>query len=182
MVNNDRKLAMGGLGGVLIAVMIIASFAWIGYLPTVQATGHLVVKVKDAPAELEELWLTIDAAKVHRKGGGNATWYNISVVQTDPFDLLILTDFSIVLATQELLVANYTEIRLHITEANAIINGTFTPLNITTEWMMVKTHFEIRDSQVTALTLDIDINENPILNANILMPVDIADVTVEYSE
>lgn len=182
MVQNDRKLALGGLGGVLVAVLIIASFAWMGYLPAAQATGRLVVRVKDAPAELEELWLTIDAVKVHRKGGGNATWYNVSVVQTDPFDLLSLTDFSIVLGVQELLVANYTEIRLHITDAYAIINGTSTPLNVTTDWIMVKAHFEIRDAQVTAVTIDINVNDEPILNANILTPVVIADVTVEYDE
>lgn len=182
MVHNNRKLAFGGLGGVIIAVLIIASFAWMGYLPSAQATGQLVMKIKDAPSELEELWLTIDAVKVHRKGGGDATWYNVSVLQKDPFNLLSLTDFSIVLAAQELLVGNYTEIRFHVVNANATINGTPTPLNITTEWMKIKAHFEVQDTQITIVTVDVNINEEPILNANILMPVAIADVTVEYEE
>lgn len=180
MVFKDRKLVFGGLGGVLIAVLIIASFAWMGYLPSAQATGQLVVKIKDAPAELEELWLTVDTVRVHRKGEGNATWFNVTVMHTDPFDLLSLTDFSIVLAVQELLVGNYTEIRLHIVDAKATVDGTLTPLNITTQWMKVKAHFEIQDTHATAVTIDIDINEEPILNANILMPVAIADVLVEY--
>ena len=181
MVYNNRKLVLGGLGGVLIAVLIVASFVWIGYLPTVHATGQLVVKIRDAPSDLEELWLTIDTVRVHRKGGGNTTWYNVSVMQTDPFDLLSLTDFSIVLAVQELSVGNYTEIRFHIVDANATIDGASAPLNITTQWMKVKAHFEIKDTQVTAVTIDIDINEEPILNSNILMPVAIADVIVEYN-
>ena len=180
MLGNKRNLLLGGLGGVLVAILIIASFAWMGYLPAAQATGQLVVKIKDYPTELEELWLTIDAVRVHRKGVGNATWFNISVVQTGPFDLLRLTNFSIVLAVQELPVANYTEIRFHTTSANATINGTSTPLRITTEWMMIKTHFEIRDTQVTSVTIDITVKEEPILNAGILMPVTIADVMVEY--
>ena len=180
LLSNNRNLILGGLGGVLVAILIIASFAWMGYLPAVQATGQLVVKIKDYPAELDELWLTIDAVKVHRKGGGNLTWFNTSVLQTDPFDLLSLTNFSTVLAVQELSVGNYTEIRFHTTSANAIINGTSIPLRITTEWMMIKAHFEIRDTQVTAVTIDITVNEEPILNAGILMPVTFADVMVEY--
>jgi len=179
---NKRKLAFGGLGGVLIAVLIIAGFAWIGLLPTANATGRLVVKIKDAPAALEELWLTVDAVKVHRQGGGNETWYEVSLVESEPFDLLRLTDVSLVLAIDELLVGNYTEIRFHIVDANAIIDGVSTPLKITTEWVMVKAHFEIQEGQLTAVTIDINIQEDPILNAKILMPVVIADVAIDYNE
>jgi hypothetical protein len=182
MFGNARKLVLGSLGGFTIAIVVVASFVWVGYLPSVQATGQLVIKVKDAPAELEELWMMIDAVKVHRKGDGNTTWSEVSVLQEDPFDLLSLTNFSIVLAVQELLVGNYTEIRLHILGANATIDGNSTPLNVTTEWMKIKAHFEIRDTKVTTLTIDIEINEQPILNANILMPVAFTDVAIEYDE
>ena len=182
MAYNNRKLALGGLGGILIAVLIITSFAWMGLLPSAAATGRLVIKIKDAPASLEELNITIDAVEVHRKGGGNETWYDVGVVQTKPFDLLSLTDFSIVLAVNELLVGNYTEIRFHIVDANATIDGVPTPLTITTEWVMVKVHFQIQEKPVTTVTVDINVQTEPILNANILMPVAIANATVEYSE
>lgn len=56
------KLVSGGLGGILVAVLIIAGFAWMGFLPTANATGRLVVKIKDAPASLEELNIN------HRRG------------------------------------------------------------------------------------------------------------------
>lgn len=182
MAYNNRKLALGGLGGVLIAVLIITGFAWIGFLPTVEATGRLVVKIKDAPAALEQLWLTVDAVKVHREGGGNETWYEVSVVETKPFDLLSLTNVSIVLAVDELLVGNYTEVRFHIVDANATINGNSTPLSITTDWVMVKVHFKIQETPVTAVIIDINVQAEPILNAKILMPVAIANATVEYNE
>jgi len=182
MAYNNRKLALGGLGGVLIAVLIIAGFTWMGFLPISEARGLLVIKIKDAPAQLEAVWLTIDAVKVHRKGGGNETWYDISVFEREPFDLLRLTNVSHVLAVDELLVGNYTEIRFHIVDANATIDGHPTPLNITTEWVMVKVHFEIQETQVTAVTIDINVQAEPILSARILMPVAIANATVEYSE
>lgn len=182
MAYNNRKLALGVLGGVLIAVLIITSFAWMGFLPISEATGRLVIKIKDAPAELEDLWLTIDVVKVHREGGGNETWYKVSVVEREPFDLLSLTNVSLVLAVDELLVGNYTEIRFHIVDANATIDGTSTPLSITTEWVMVKVHFKIQETPVTAITIDVNVQAEPILNAQILMPVAIANATVEYSK
>lgn len=181
MAHNNRKLALGGLGGVLIAVLIITGFAWMGFLPTAEATGRLVIKIKDAPAALEKLWLTIDAVKVHREGGGNKTWYEVSVVQIEPFDLLKLTDVSLVLAVDELLVGNYTEIRFHIVDTNATIDGTSTPLTITTEWVKVKVNFKIQETTVTAVTLDINVQAEPILSSGTLMSVAIANATVEYS-
>lgn len=182
MAYNNRKLALGTLGGFLIAVLIIAGFVWMAFLPMSQARGLLVIKIKDAPAALEELWLTIDAVKVHREGCGNETWYDISVVEREPFDLLSWTDVSLVLAVDELLVGNYTEIRFHIADAKATIDGNSKALGITTEWVMVKVLFKIQETPVTAVTIDINVQAEPILNTEILMPVATASVTVEYSE
>src|SRR3972149_10431224 len=128
MAYNNRKLVLGGIGGVLIAVLIITAFTGIGFLPTSQAKGRIIIKITDAPATLEELWLSIDAATVHKEGGGNETWYDVSIVEEKPFDLLRLTDVSLVLAVDELAVGNYTEIRFHIVDANATIDGISVPL------------------------------------------------------
>ncbi|MDH5532223.1 MAG: hypothetical protein OEX99_02005, partial [Candidatus Bathyarchaeota archaeon] len=38
-------------------------------------------------------------------------------------------------------------------------------------WVMVKIHFTIKEAPVTSVLVDIEVNEEPILNANILMPV-----------
>ena len=172
MAYESKKLVMAAGGGFLIAVLIISSFVWTGMLPITEATGMLIINVKDAPAELNELWLNISAVKVHRKGWGNETWKNISVVATE-FDLLTLENVSTVLAAGELPVGNYTEIRFQI--VNAWANTTekeHQPLNVVANgWVMVKIHFTIEETSVTSVLVDIEVNEEPILNANILMPV-----------
>jgi len=97
MIYETRKLAMSAAGGLLIAILIISSVVLTGILPITGAKGLLIINVKDDPATLEELWLNISAVQVHRAGGGNETWKDISVVAT-AFDLLLLEDVSTVLA------------------------------------------------------------------------------------
>ncbi len=181
MAYEAKKLVMAVLGGLLIAVLIISGFVWTGTLPVTKVKGMLIINVKDAPAELNELWLNISAVRVHREGWGNETWKEISVVATKEFDLLLLENVSTVLAAGELPVGNYTEIRFQI--FNAWANTTeneHQPLNVVANgWVMVKVHFTIEEPPVISVVLiDIDVNEEPILNANILMPV--ANATVGY--
>jgi len=167
--SNMKRTACFGILGMLLATSMI--FA-VQFLPIFNATGLLIVKVKDAPAELEELWLQIDGVNVHRSGGGS--WMDVTVVETDPFDLMILTDFATVLATEELPIGSYTEIRFHVTDAYATIGGeTGIPLEIqpSTGWFMVKTQFTLEEEGVTTIIIDIDVNDTPIVNTRKLHPV-----------
>lgn len=186
MIYERRKLLVGATAGFLMAVIIISGIVWTGFLPVVQAEGLLVVKIKDVPAPLRELWLNITEVRVHREGEGNRTWYNVSVVATKPFDLLALRDVSAVLAVGQLEAGTYTEIRFLIAEASANITGkeTLQPLTITAPWVKVKfiPNFKIEESLLTTVRIDVEINENPILNNAKLMPVSIANATVIYSQ
>jgi len=179
MAYETKKLVMGAAGGFLIAVFIISGFVWTGTLPVTQAKGLLIIEVKDAPAELNELWLNISAVRVHREGCGNETWKEIPVVATEPFDLLRLKNVSKVLAAGELPVGNYTEIRFQI--VNAWANTTenkHQPLKVVAHgWVMVKVHFSIEEVPITSVEIDIEVNERPILNAHKLMPVAKATVS-----
>jgi hypothetical protein len=181
------KVILFGTIGFLLATSIILSVQFLPLLgepitpelPVAQAGGVLIINVKDAPAdELEAVFLLIDQVLVHGTGDGDETWQEIPVISEDPFDLLLLDDTSTVLAVGELPEGNYTEIRLHVLSANATINGeTDIPLKIVANgWLKVKVHFEIADAPVTSVTIDIDVNPNPIVNAKILSPVVKAEV------
>lgn len=173
MAYEKSNLMKSALAGFLVASLIIGGMMSAGILPTVEAKGLLVINVKDAPAKLEELWLNISAVQVHRKGGGNETWKNITIV-TERFDLLQLENISTVLAVAELTVGNYTEIRFHIVYAEANITGEtqLKPLNITAPWVMVKqSFFTIENDKVTTVEIHVEVNEEPILRAGILLPV-----------
>jgi hypothetical protein len=180
MAYETKKLVMAVAGGILIAILIISGFVWTGMLPITEAKGLLIVRVKDDPTELNELWLNISAVQVHRKGGGNETWYNVTVV-IDTFDLLKLNDTDKVLAVEDLQVGNYTEIRFYIANASANITGEaeLKPLQLTAPWVMVKIYFTIEEDSVTSVVIDIDVNKRPILESGNLIPVARATV-VEY--
>jgi len=182
-----RKLTIFGAIGFLLATSIILAVqlytpSMLSPGPVAEANSLLVIKVKDAPAELTALWLKIDGVRVHRegKGGGEGPWMNVTVVETKYFDLMKLTNVSTVLAAKELPVGNYTEIRLHVTNAKATIGGENITLKIRPEtgWFMVKIHFTLEEKGVTTIVVDIDVNEEPIVHAKILTPV--VKATVEY--
>jgi hypothetical protein len=180
MAYNLTRVALFGVIGLVLAASIILAVQFIPILeepPIPEAGGILIIKVTDAPAEeLQELFLLIDKVLVH-KVGGPETWMDITVIETEPFDLLLLEDTSIILAVGELPTGNYTEIRLHVDNANATIDGAEEPLTVVANgWLKVKVHFTIEEAPVTSVTVDIEVNPNPIVNARILHPVVKADV------
>lgn len=178
MAYEKKRLLLAAVGGTLAAALIISSIILTGLLPSAEAKGTLVVKVKDAPALLNELWLQIDGVQVHREGGGAETWKDVTVFMTEPFDLLSFRDVSTVLAFDELPVGNYTEIRFHIVSAWANITGNpHKTLQIAAPWVMIKIHFEIKEGTCTTLVIDIEVNEESIFHSGVLMPV--AKATVE---
>ncbi len=179
MAYERKDIITGAVAGVLIAVLIISGFLWTGVVsPPTEEKGFLVVKVKDDPVALQELWLQIDEVRVHRKGYGNETWTNITLIETDAFDLLSLQNASLVLAAGELPVGNYTEIRFHVVDAWAnTTQDPHKPLQITTPWVMVKqSFFTIEETPVTTVMIDVTVNEQPIINAGKLIPVAKAEV------
>jgi len=193
----DPKSLLGfGAAGLIISALIITAFQLlpISVTPNVPVTpdvpivdpivetvkGLLIVKVKDAPKELQELNITVDGVRVHRAGNGteeDPSWMEVTLVETGPFNLLELTDFSIVLAVGELPIGKYTEIRLHVLEAFANIsdksgNYAIEELGIVANgWLKVKVNFTLDEANITTLILDIDVNEKSIVNSKKLHPV-----------
>ena len=182
MAYEKKNTLIGAVAGISIAALIISGILWAGVVPSLptEEKGFLVIKVKDDPVALQELWLQIDEVRVHRKGYGNKTWTNITVIQEEAFDLLSLSNASLVLAVGDLPVGNYTEIRFHVVDAWAnTTQEDHKPLNITTPWVMVKqSFFTIKVAPVTEVMIEITVNEQPIINAGKLIPVAKAEVEI----
>jgi len=163
MAYEKKNIIIGAVAGVLMAALIISGLLWAGVVPSLptEEKGFLVIKVKDDPVALQELWLQ-------------------TLIETKHFDLLSLQDISIVLAAGELPVGNYTEIRFHVVEAWAnTTEESHKPLNITAPWVMVKqSFFTIKAAPVTTVMIDITVNEQPIIQAGKLIPVAKAEVEV----
>jgi hypothetical protein len=86
MENKSRAIGLRVAAGVLIAITIIVAVCASGIqLPSTKIEmGRLTGLLKDAPVEVDELWITVTGLEVHRVGNDNGEWL--------PIDFSTLTD------------------------------------------------------------------------------------------
>ncbi|PVX25567.1 MAG: hypothetical protein CW716_07785, partial [Candidatus Bathyarchaeum sp.] len=124
MENKPKTISLRIAAGIIIAVtIIVAVFASGIRLPTTQIDiGRLTVLLKDAPVDVDELWITITELEVH-KTGENAGWIPIDFLQDQEnvtFNLLEYQDEEVLnLADIEISSGNYTKIRMSVIKAQA---------------------------------------------------------------
>jgi len=114
--------------GILAAITIIGAVFVSGIqLPGIQAqTGKLNIYLKDAPVEVDALWINITALEVHKTGDadGKGEWIQIDISNTFEeedyleFDLLKYQDQAVLeLAKAEAYTGTYNKIRVTVTTA-----------------------------------------------------------------
>ncbi|MEF8848892.1 MAG: DUF4382 domain-containing protein [Candidatus Thermoplasmatota archaeon] len=150
--------------GVILAIscIIVLSSLLTGCIQ--QGTGTLVMKITDAPSDLNisEAMVSISSVMVHLGAGGNNTtagWHTV-VNESQTFDLIALQNVTDVLGEQELQAGNYTQIRLNIDNANVTIDGVKHDLMIPSSTVKLVNAFKINGSETTTLILDFDIHDS----------------------
>ena len=174
MTNGAKKISIYAGVGILAAILIISSVGFSGLTfpnlrfpdffsppPTPPTMGTLIIKVSDKPANLTELWLTIDKVSAHRQGEGNETWIDLTFinnVSNATFDLLKLHNVTMDLSITQIPSGNYTQIRMHVAAANATeVGGDSYDLTVpgNGELKIVNLHITIEAGEETALLIDI---------------------------
>ena len=156
----------------IIAIVLVAFFAF-GTFPTNKpTTGTLTVSITDAPVDLSKLEVTIDNMEVQSQ---NNSWINIPFtdgVQSVRVDLLSLQNISQDLSTTQLPAGNYTNIRLHVKDATATYkDGTTDNLNVPSDKIDIIIHFEIKENATTNVLIDMSADSAAISNSHNLKPV-----------
>ena len=146
----------------LIALILISIVSFSGCVQ--DGTGTLILQITDDPSDLNitSAIVTLSSVEVHLGAGGNNSssgWYTI-VEEQKSYDLVAIRDVKEFLGSENLSSGIYTQIRLHIDEARAIINGTEYNLSIPSSNIKLVSGFWINESQTTTLTLDFDVNES----------------------
>lgn len=193
----SKTVGLRLVAGIAIAAVIIAAvFASGIQLPTNTETpiegihsdmGRLTVLLKDAPAEVDELWVTISDLAVHRVGdeeteGGWVTIdFSTSSDETLTFDLLKYQDGeTLELSDVELEVGNYSKIRMTVLEANAVYHGEeedeTVPLKVPSSHIDVITKFNITATEDVVVLIDMIPDKVKISNSNNLSPTLKADI------
>jgi len=197
--------------GILAAITIIGAVFVSGIqLPGIQAqTGKLNIYLKDAPVEVDALWINITALEVHKTGDadGKGEWIQIDISNTfEPeqdyleFDLLKYQDQAVLeLAQAEAYTGTYNKIRVTVTGAETWswdeedeelevyddlypVNEedfTISPLRVPPNRIDVIIDFYIEAEGEVTVTIDMQPDWIAIHNGN-LRPV--MKATVEYTE
>ena len=177
MAVNLRNVGMYGAVGVLVAALIIAGIVFSGLrLPTfVPNTGTLIIKLTDAPVDLEHLNITIDSVLVQRVENDTETWENLTFVggvSEFYFDLLALRNVTMDLSITQIPSGNYTMIKMHVKTANATyVGGGNVTLTVPSEYIKVIVHFEVKRGEETTVLIDMVPDWVAISKSNRLRPV-----------
>jgi hypothetical protein len=181
MAASKRKLGIYATSGVAIAVIIVAAIFASGIqLPTNQnqsQTGTLSVSIKDAPVDLKELILTVDALYI--SNSSDNTWTELTLnEQPMTFDLLQLTgDNSLKLSEQPVLAGDYSKIRLDVTKAvatyidNKGAEYTDETLKVPSSHIDIITNFSVDNSKVTGLMIDMQPDTAAISQSGNFRPI-----------
>jgi len=155
-----KKVGVFGATGVVAAVLIIAGLMASGMMPWLFNRGTLVVKLTDAPFELEHLNVTITSLSVQRAGGNGEEggWVPLSFVNGTSsvyVDILSLQNVTRDLSVAELAAGNYTKLRMDVSTANATYADNSTKdLIVPPGHLEVIVHFEIEAGETTTLVVD----------------------------
>ena len=195
MAVSARKVGLYGTVGFLVATLIIVGVMISSVeIPNLRPpafipdTGTLIIKVTDAPVDLEQLNITIDSVSAHKVEGDS--WINLTFVGGESevsFNLLELQDKAMDLCITDVSPGNYTMIKIHIDKAEAVyasedVGETGKPgkpaktakskdLNVPSDAIRVIVHFEVQNEGETTVLVDIEPDWVAISESNNLRPV-----------
>jgi hypothetical protein len=209
MAFSKSKIGIYSVAGILTAVLIVVSFVAAGIqFPTgnnfgqpgndQNQLGTLVVALKDAPADMEKLMLTVGAIYIQDPTQEEDTWTQLPFkndAEDNPqteikFDLLQYEDISLQVAEIKLNKGQYHKVRLEILSAVAIMkdndadpeNNPQVPLKVPPGHIDIIVDVEIQAGKVTELTIDIDPSNVKVNKNDIFRPVIKATAKVIVAE
>lgn len=145
----------------MVKYLLIVSGLMDGFVK--EGTGSLVMKLTDAPPELNitEALVTISQVNVHYAGinDTNGTWITV-VNESQTFDLIQTQNATEFLGEINLPVGWYTQIRLFVDSALVTIDGIQHDLKIPSNKVKLITPFLVQDNETLILTLDFDVQKS----------------------
>lgn len=119
--------------------------------------GTLVMQITDAPAALniQKAEVTISSIMVHQGEVGNTSgeWTTV-VAGPKTFDLVAIKDVTALIGSSDIPVGKYTQVRLSVDKATAVIDGNTVEMLIPSKEVRLIRGFNIVAGETTKLTLD----------------------------
>jgi hypothetical protein len=182
MAANRRKIGIYSIVGIAAAIIIIASIFASGIELPDQLTkpttlGTLTVSIKDAPVDLQELWITINGIYILSPQDDKWIELTLDAGQSVEFDLLTLKDTSLQLSQDTIPAGDYSKIRLDVTSAIATYTDqkgedhTGETLKVPPGHIDIITSFKVGSGQVTGLLIDMQPDTAAISQSGNFKPI-----------
>ncbi len=181
MAEDMRHPGVYGAAGILVAILIIAGiltssihFPGLKLPDSFANKGTLVIKLTDAPVDLEQLNVNISSIEAIRKVDDSSERVPLSFVEGKwvYVDILTLQNVTMDLSITEIPPGNYTKLRLFVSSARATFqDGEEKDLIVPPGKIDVKVHFEIKAGETTKLLVDMQADWVAISTTYRLRPV-----------
>jgi hypothetical protein len=182
MAEDMQHAGVYGAAGILIAILIIAGILTSSiHFPSLKLPdafsdkGTLIIKLTDAPVELEHLNVTISGIEAIRIVDDTQELVPLSFVEGKSWvyvDILALQNVTMDLSITEIPPGNYTKLRMFIASANATFkSGDVVDLIVPPGKIDVIVHFEIKAGETTKLLIDMQVDWVAISHSHRLRPV-----------
>jgi len=139
------------VGGVGVYLLVVGS----------EETGTVSIYVKDLPAEWTHVNVTFSDVRIHEAGEDNESGWHTLEIHNQTIDLASLTDVSALLASGNVSVGKYTQIRLVVTSVTGTMaDGTIVNFTVPSGELKTTHPFNVTADDAQTLTLDFDLEHS----------------------
>ena len=120
---------------------------------------------------MERIYVTYKLVMAHPSNMRNDSGWRVVANETRRLELVALTNTTELLLQSRLTAGKYNMIKIQITNASAVINGTEVSLEIPPKDVMISIEFTLRMERETTILLDFHSNYQEIVTLKRLLPV-----------
>ena len=156
------------------AVLLTCIILFVLVYPSI-GSGTLILKVRNTPVKtessVERIYVTYKLVMAHPSNVANDSGWRVLSNETRRLELVALTNTTELFAESRLAAGKYDMIKIQITNASAIVNGTEVKLEAPPRDVMITVEFTLRIDRETTVLLDFQSNYEEILTLRRILPV-----------
>ena len=163
-------MAAGKTSVLVIGVAIAVALAALGAYVIVNKSskmGTVSIYVKDLPDEWSHVNVTFSEVNIHAASAGNQSGWHTLKLQKQTIDLASLVNVSELLASGDVAVGKYTQIRLVVISVTGeMTNGTHVSFTVPSGELKTTHPFNVTADQTQSFVLDIDLSHSIVHNSS----------------
>jgi len=158
----------------IVAVFLTCIILFLLVYPSI-GSGTLQLRVKNTPVKTEQtverIYVTYRLVTAHPSNMANDSGWRVVANETRRLELVALTNTTELFVQSRLAAGEYDKIKIQITNASAIVNGTEIKLEVPPRDVTIVVEFTLRIDRETIVLLDFQSNYHEIVTLKRLLPV-----------